>query len=261
MWASGTGGAGIAGAGVYIVARNWCNWSAETTLIVCSAVPLFMIVIYLVVLAPRVGFQVLVREEQTEDDVRKEEQLREQDLQNESLTKREYLPTLIFTYMLPLSLVYFAEYTINQGVLGTLTVFKDAKPYQVESTYRGLQLAYQIAVFISRSSIHIIKLPVLWPLPVLQLINLVILTLSSLFVWLPNLFAAYVVVVWEGLLGGLTYVNAFYRMRKETPPHLREWALGTATVGDAAGVSLAAFVSIWLESAILIFRAKSGPPP
>lgn len=257
MWASGTGGAGIAGAGIYVVARNWYNWSAETTLVVCSVVPLFMIFIYLLVLAPRVGFQMLSSEEQTEHDVQKEEQLHQQDLRDELFTKREYLPRLFFTYMLPLSLVYFAEYTINQGVLGTLTVFRDAKSHQVESTYRGLQFAYQIAVFVSRSSIHLIKLPVLWPLPVLQLVNLVILTLSSLFVWLPNLSVAYIIVVWEGLLGGLTYVNAFYRLRKETPPYLREWALSTTTIGDAAGVSLAAFVSVWLESAIMSFRARA----
>lgn len=251
-WASGTGASGIAGAGTYVLLRDVFGLSSSQALISCSWIPLVLIVIYQGVLVHSPSFESIPSEDEVENArtaVEIEEKV--------STTKKEFFPTLLKTYMIPLAVVYFAEYTINEGVLGTLTTFKNNKEYEVERIYTRLQFTYQIAVFFARSSIYVVKIHAIWVLPILQLLNLVVLAFGSMFVLVPSAAVAFLVVFWEGLLGGLTYVNAFYRIKTETPTHLKEWALGTATVGDAAGISLAAIVSIWLESAIVNFRKSS----
>lgn len=248
-WSSGTGASGIAGAGTYVLLRNVFGLSSAQTLIACSWIPLILIVIYQGVLVNSQSFERVPSGGKHEGGhTAAEEEGRP------SITERVFFPTLFWKFMLPLAVVYFAEYTINQGVLGTLTEFKNDKQYEVETIYTQLQFTYQIAVFFARSSTYFFKVHAIWVLPILQMLNLGILALSSMFVLLPSATVAFAIVFWEGLLGGLTYVNSFYRIRTETPSHLVEWALGTATVGDAAGISLAAIVSIWLESAIKNFR-------
>lgn len=251
-WASGTGASGIAGAGAYVFCRDIVRLSSSGTLIACSGFPLLMIVIYQGVLVKSSSFEPLPPDDNQEDDCLAPEA---EDLNIP--TKREFFRTLVLTYMIPLVVVYFAEYTINEGVLGTLTKFRNDKEYEVDKIYTQLQFTYQVAVFIARSSIFVIQIHTLWIMPILQLLNVFALVFSSMFVLLPSAAAAFLIIFWEGLLGGLTYVNAFYRIKRETPPHLKEWALGTATVGDAAGISLAALVSIWLEKAIINFQHSS----
>lgn len=245
-WASGTGAAGIAAAGAYIFCRDVLKLSSRYTLTLWSPLPLLLIFLYQAFLSGPADFNPV-----PDSPVHRESPISPEN----DVTKRQYLKPLICKYMLPLAIVYFAEYTINQGVLGTLTEYRDKKKYDVEKMYSSLQFTYQVAVFISRSSISIIQIQRLWILPVLQVLNLILLIMCTIFVWLPSSVFSYGIVFWEGLLGGLTYVNAFSNIRNETPTHLKEWALGLATVGDAAGVSLAALVSLWLEQAILNFRA------
>lgn len=252
-WASGTGASGIAGAGTYVFCRQVVGLSSSGTLVACSWLPLLLTVIYQGYLVHSPSFEPLSSEEKLEDGG----PLVSEPQDESSVTRREFFGTLFQAYMLPLAIVYFAEYSINEGVLGTLTNYRDDKEYEVDKIYTELQFTYQVAVFLARSSISVIQVRALWVMPILQLLNLVGLVLSSVFVWLPSPSAAFAIVFWEGLLGGLTYVNAFFRIKRETPSHLKEWALGTATVGDAAGISLAAFVSIWLERAILKFQKSA----
>lgn len=251
-WASGTGASGIAGAGTYVLCREVIGLSSSGTLIACSGLPLLMIVIYQGVLVNSPSFEPL-----PSDDKQEHDNLAPEAEDANTPTKREFFMTLVLTYMIPLAVVYFAEYTINEGVLGTLTKFKNNKDYNVDKIYTQLQFTYQVAVFIARSSIFVVKVHTLWIMPVLQLLNLFVLVFSSMLLLLPSAATAFLIVFWEGLLGGLTYVNAFYRIKRETPPHLKEWALGTATVGDAAGISVAALLSIWLEKAIVNFQHSS----
>lgn len=240
-WSSGTGGAGIAGAGLYVVFTQVFGLTSSATLMACAGLPLVTIAIYRSVLETE--FEPLSN---AEDGV-----------EEGHISQKQYFYTLLTVYMIPLATVYFSEYAINQGVLGTLTKFKDEKDHDASRTYSQLQFVYQIGVFASRSSIKIIRIRALWVLAVLQFANFLILTLSSIYGLLPSFKVAIMLVLWEGLLGGLTYVNAFFRLRTEAPPAIKEWALATASVADATGTSLAALLSIWLEQAILHFRAAN----
>lgn len=110
---------------------------------------------------------------------------------------------------------------------------------------------YQIGVFLSRSSISYVKIRSTWSMPLLQLLNLVFLTFASIFSLLPSVSVLSAIIFWEGLLGGGTYVNTFWKLRTEFPVEHREWAMAFVCVGDTAGIAFAAMVSIWLEQFIL----------
>lgn len=174
--------------------------------------------------------------------------------------RRQALPWLIGNYITPLMLVYVSEYVINQGIAGTLDRFGgEPRPdaAQASHLYVLFQTSYQLGVFLSRSSIEFVKFPWLWLLPVAQGVNLLVLLSAARWEFLPNRYFVTVVMFWEGIVGGGTYVNAFYKLRRTVPAELKAWALGAASVGDAAGITLAAVVNIWLECAIRTSRGET----
>jgi battenin len=79
--------------------------------------------------------------------------------------------------MLPLLLVYVAEYTINQGVAPTLLFPISSSPFdEYRSFYSTYGAIYQVGVFISRSSTPFIRIHNLYLPSFLQVANLVLLT-------------------------------------------------------------------------------------
>lgn len=110
--------------------------------------------------------------------------------------------------MLPLLLVYIAEYTINQGVAPTLLFPLESSPFEeYRSFYPTYNAIYQVGVFISRSSTPFFRVHHLYLPSFLQLGNLVVLTLHAMLNFIPNVYIIFAIVFWEGLLGGLVYVR------------------------------------------------------
>ncbi|KAG9121867.1 battenin CLN3 protein, partial [Ceratobasidium sp. 392] len=147
---------------------------------------------------------------------------------------------LLLKYMLPLFCVYTFEYTINQGISPTLVYpVPAAKDHPVlgsivRSTrdyYPLWQLIYQLFVFVSRSSISL-GLPVLpaalLPVPsVIQGCIMTFLAIESATGFLSGsqpesttqgvvLPTLMMLIAVEGICGGLAYVNVFYRVGQES---------------------------------------------
>ncbi|KAK7938357.1 hypothetical protein WMY93_001683 [Mugilogobius chulae] len=120
----------------------------------------------------------------------------------------------LLRFVLPLGLVYFAEYFINQGLM-ELLYFPGSFLSHAEQ-YRWYQTLYQIGVFVSRSSLCCFKVRKLWIFPVLQVLNVLFLTLAVALRFLPSAWIVFGIVLYEGLLGGGAYVNTFYFISKET---------------------------------------------
>ncbi|EUC61323.1 batten'S disease CLN3 [Rhizoctonia solani AG-3 Rhs1AP] len=146
---------------------------------------------------------------------------------------------LLVKYMLPLFCVYTFEYTINQGISPTLVYpVPDVKEHPVlgrivkslRDYYPLWQLIYQAFVFLSRSSISL-GLPALptalLPAPaVLQAIIMGTLALESSTGFLSGsepetttqgfvLPMLILLIAIEGICGGLAYVNVFYRVGQD----------------------------------------------
>ena len=86
------------------------------------------------------------------------------------LSHVKYIPRL-FKYMLPLFVVYFAEYAINQSffeLLYNANTHLGGYCLDQPAQYRWLQVIYQVGVLISRSSVSILYIKHYWVLSLLQ---------------------------------------------------------------------------------------------
>uniref|UniRef100_A0A3P9HPL0 CLN3 lysosomal/endosomal transmembrane protein, battenin n=1 Tax=Oryzias latipes TaxID=8090 RepID=A0A3P9HPL0_ORYLA len=151
----------------------------------------------------------------------------------------------LLKFMGPLALVYFAEYFINQGLL-ELLFFPNFSLSHADQ-YRWYQTIYQFGVFASRSSLHCVKIRRVWILTLLQVVNAVFLLLAVKFQFLPSAWLLFVIIFYEGLLGGAAYVNTFHFISKETESRHREFAMAASSVGDSFGIALAALAAFFVH--------------
>lgn len=150
--------------------------------------------------------------------------------------------------MLPLLLVYTAEYTINQGVAPTLLFPLKGTPFRhFRGFYPAYNALYQLGVFISRSSTPFIRFHNLYLPTFLQIVNLIILTLHALFNFIPNVYIIFAIMIWEGLLGGAVYVNTFAEISDTVRLEDREFSLGATSVSDSGGICIAGFLGMVFE--------------
>jgi battenin len=284
FWSSGTGFAGISGSAVYFFIRSSLGLSSRHALLAIAPFSLVMLMSYQFVLTPSHGSPaytgILAASDAAEgapptspstdatpaacvDDAGYESVVFEPPPPGVSL-RRVALPWLVAQYVAPLSLVYFSEYMINQGVSPTLDRFTSDAPGGLpldaagrSHLYTLYQTAYQSGVFLSRSSIEFVKFPRIWLLPPVQFANLAVLLAAALFNFLPHRYCVVAIMFFEGVVGGGMYVNAFYKLRRTVPSELRAWALGAASVGDTFGITLAAVVNIFLECGIRRLRGEA----
>lgn len=161
--------------------------------------------------------------------------------------------------MLPLLMVFIAEYVINQGVAPTLLFPLYTTPFEnFRAFYPAYNAIYQAGVFVSRSSTPFFRIHNLYLPSLLQLLNLALLTLHSLFNFIPNVWLVFLIIFWEGLLGGLVYVNTFAEISDRVPEEDREFSLGATTVSDSAGICIAGFLSMPWEVLLCRYQQIHG---
>jgi len=248
MWSSGTGGAGIVGAGSYVALTDWLGLSSRNALRFCGPTPLISGVVYFFIVNRR-------------QNDKKRTETRHTMQFGFTETRQRLFASMLYVFIIPLMMVYYAEYTINQGILPTLDQFPSSNLTDSPILYARYQVLYQIGVFLSRSSVRWIQIPSsrLWLLPVLQFLNLAILMTEAVFRWTSRITIIYAFILWEGLLGGAAYVNSFDQVSQTTPKSDREWALSVATVGDGVGVLFAAITDSILECSIRKWQDRPCP--
>jgi battenin len=161
--------------------------------------------------------------------------------------------------MIPLILVYIAEYTINQGVAPTLLFPLDSTPFtEFRSFYPTYNAIYQVGVFISRSSTPFFRIHHLYTPSLLQVVNLAILTLHAIFNIFPSVYFVFAMVFWEGLLGGLVYVSTFAEIIDNVPSEDREFSLSATSVSDSAGICIAGFIGMAFEVWLCRYQVAHG---
>lgn len=161
--------------------------------------------------------------------------------------------------MVPLFVVYFAEYTINQGVTPTLLFPLQSAPFaHFREFYPTYNAIYQTGVFISRSSTPFLRIHNLYMPSTLQVANLCLLTLHALYNFIPSVYLIFLIIFWEGLLGGFVYINAFAEITDKVPVIDREFSLAATSVSDSAGVCFAGFAGMTLELWLCDWQTKHG---
>ncbi|XP_059204701.1 battenin [Centropristis striata] len=262
-WGSGTGGAGVLGALVYS-GLTQLGLSPQKTLLLMLLIPFIMVLSYFFLLvAPPAVPQWTSRDteysavssedrQQLVDGPEEEEQDKPAPVTGDRttgpLTLTEKLDVIkgLLRFVFPLGLVYFAEYFINQGLM-ELLYFPTFFLSHAEQ-YRWYQTLYQVGVLVSRSSLCCVKIRKLWFLSLLQVVNAVVLLSAVQYQFLPSAWLVFVVVLYEGLLGGAAYVNTFYFISKETADRQREFAMAAASVGDSLGIAAAGLAAFPVHS-------------
>ncbi|KAL8707129.1 MAG: hypothetical protein Q9220_007792 [cf. Caloplaca sp. 1 TL-2023] len=286
-WGSGTGAAGLVGAGAYSIATTTIGLSIKTSLLASSLLPALMILGFFVVLPRgplRQGRQSESRSEDRRDEDPGEDRVNRED--EGLLSRPRYADAestdsgtkpgqaswktnfvrnlrrsrgLFFPFILPLLLVYMAEYMINQSVAPTLLFpLKDTPFTEYRSFYPTYATIYQLGVFISRSSLPLLRIHTLYPPSLLQWLNLLFLILQSLFSFIPSVYIVFLLIFWEGLLGGLVYVNTYAEVGERVREEEREFALGAVSVSDSAGITLAGVLGVGIEEGLCKWQVERG---
>lgn len=209
--------------------------------------------------------------------------------------KMALIKPMLLPFIAPLVLVYLFEYTINQGIAPTLLyppplpsehrllswMIKNLRDY-----YPLYQLTYQTFVFLSRSSVSILRIPpisrrLLWLPAFVQLAILLLLTSESLHFWFRDSIARSLVIVLvgiEGLAGGWTYVSVFYQIGTREGNGVKddgevdvdssatlirrgqeqEFRVGCVGVGDSMGILVAALISMPIQLALCDAQVSAG---
>lgn len=296
-WGSGTGGAGLVGAGLYVLLTNTIGLSIRTSLLTCAFLPFIMPLAFFFILpqgplrraSRKNTYAEIPRISINDEDISSLPVSSAADAllapgpgiaaeaysshsprpgspsfeSKTSLLKTHLRRTkaLFVPYMLPLLLVYVAEYTINQGVSPTLLFPVNTTPFtQYRSFYPLYAFLYQFGVFISRSSSPFIRLHNLYTPSLLQVLNLAILITHSLYFWIPSVWIVFGIIFWEGLLGGAVYVNTFAEIMESVPEQEREFSLGATSVSDSAGICVASILGMAIEGRLCDHNVKSGRP-
>lgn len=229
-YASGTGLAGVIGSSAWLILRKM---GIVEGLLVSATFPTLQLITYFCML-PRAPSN-----DDSEDGTLNRLSIEE---------KKEVGKDLLRPYMLPLFSVYLFEYTINQGVAPALSYDNRTN----RDTYPVYQLLYQIGVFLSRSSHlfnvgHLSRKQLAIP-SVIQGCIFLLLLIESV-VKQAGYYAVCIVILIEGLMGGLSYVNVFHHTSmeyKNAAAHTREYAIGLVSLSDGVGIVLASLFSIGL---------------
>lgn len=83
-----------------------------------------------------------------------------------------------------------------------------------------------------------------------QFINVIIFTNEAIFYYIPSFYIVLVLTLWEGLLGGGSYVNTFYAISNEVPEDEKQFSLACTSFSDSIGISLAGVFAIFVHNAI-----------
>ncbi|XP_046407187.1 battenin isoform X2 [Ischnura elegans] len=252
-WSSGTGGAGVIGAVSY-AGLLAAGLSSSTTLLIMVVIPALEAVVFMFLLKHpgKLGVCNAPTEEELRSMMKNVSTEPDDPMTSVKLTLREKFKIIpgLMKYMIPLVLVYFFEYFINQGIY-ELIYFPDISHWlDRQSQYRWLQVDYQVGVFLSRSSLHLFQFKWLWLLAFLQGVNVIFFTLEAVYYFTPSIWIIFALVLWEGLLGGGSYVNTFHRVSQEAPPDRKEFSVGVVCMSDSFGIAFAGILSIPAHNAL-----------
>ncbi|XP_056389254.1 battenin [Hyla sarda] len=250
-WSSGTGGAGILGALSYLGLTE-AGLSPRSSLLVMLIIPALLFISYFVLLLPPStlpqwkfpsGYSLADTSDERPLLDGPSPRLSEKRSRRTMAHKWKIIKSLL-KYMLPLSIVYFAEYFINQG-LYELIYFPNIKMSH-STQYRWFQMLYQAGVFLSRSSVRCFRIRHIWILSLLQcgIATFLLVGVAELFLPSLTLPGIFLIIVFEGLLGGAAYVNTFNNIAIESNPEDQEFAMSVACISDTLGISLSGAIAI-----------------
>lgn len=261
-WSSGTGMAGLLGSGVYMLLISIFSFPVKFTLLLFSVLPLGFLLYFKL---PRLPINYTVEIDEESDITHEVLPLRETSVFSFTGNINSTviaLKKLFIPYMFPLTTVYLFEYLINQGVSPTLLFPINSDNPSFFTKYRDMYTTYntfyQLGVFIARSTAHLLRLKNLYLISLLQFFNLLFAISQSWFYFIHNPIPILFFMLYEGFMGGASYVNTFLNIMDEVNPKEQEFALGATSIADASGILIAALIGLILEPTLCKHQVNDG---
>lgn len=270
----GTGAAGLVGSFAFLLLTNILGMPSWRALLIFAFIPCALPVIFSALLPPieyMAGYRTLSGD--NSNQIPRHIHVRDspQDfksilalLKSHTGSTLQRMRPLFKPYMIPLCSVYVAEYTINQGVSPTLLFPLEDLPRWLFKSYRDLYVVYgflyQFGVFLSRSSVTVgIRVRKLYLLNLLQTLNLGITVLQSLYDKpFTSIWPLMLLILYEGILGGLSYVNTFMSVSESIAKENREFSMACVGISDSLGIMLAGCINWWLEIHLCNLQVERG---
>ncbi len=154
-------------------------------------------------------------------------------------------------YIFNIGITYFLGYVIVHFM-----IVIEQKKYIDSPTkqYMYYNLGYQIGVFISRSSVKIVKkIGSIWILTILQSINFIFWLFLSLFGFIQSFVAIFILCISVGLIGGGAYVYGYFLIYedKEIENKLREQCLNAAFFVSEGFLIMSSLFSLLFDEIVL----------
>lgn len=251
-WSSGTGMAGIAGAIAY-AGLIQVGFTPHQTLLLLLIVPFIWAMVFWVLLKMPEQYTICQRTEASENEPLICDPNNTDRASYLSIKEKFRIMIPLLKYMIPLFLVYLAEYMINQGLYELL--YYNCWLNQAQQ-YRWYQVDYQVGVFISRSSVRIFPIKKIYIPTIIQWLILGFLIAEVWVSFIPTIWITFAVIFLEGLCGGSVYVNAFTLISEEVPAVHKEFSLGASSMADSIGISIAGGVALPLHDALCSLKKK-----
>lgn len=186
------------------------------------------------------------------------QQTKQSSISTLTVTERFHLVTSLWPYMVPLFVVYFAEYAMQSGTWAAIG-FPLHDEHARHQFYVLANWCYQAGVFLSRSAgmLWNASMTAIWIMPAAQLGFLFFFTSNAVvqFWWNWGLLLPCFVT---GLLGGSVYVQGFSAIEQDVQPSHREFALAAASVADSFGVALADIVGVVIQGCLFHLNDLDG---
>ena len=278
-WSSGTGLAGLVGASLSLIFKYF-SFDLKNLYLFITPVYIFYFLAFFLTFKLKQNIDKsrnLIKEETKEEtkDENKEQTsdnlpVRTSDLLNENynnqtdvalnenMSVQNFIKAFSFgkRYILNLFFIYFLEYTICSGLSekSNRSGYIDSKgSFFNDIQYETILLCYQLGVFISRSSLAIVKhLTFIELLTIFQTIFFILWFIESETGFISNQWVCFISLILVGLCGGGTYVGCFYFIFKDekVPPKLKELCVNISTIFNDLGVLLSSIVCIVLNFTI-----------
>ena len=151
-------------------------------------------------------------------------------------------------FAIPISISTFSLYFINQGLFELL--FFKGTSFDQPMQYRLFSTLSAVGVFLSRSSVQVIRIDKLWTIPMLQLCVLVVVMTHVLEPFLHSIYVVMVLVFLGGIFGGAGYVNTFNKINNVCDEKEKHVISAMSLIGNELAAAVAGFVAIPAHDAI-----------
>ena len=168
--------------------------------------------------------------------------------------QRFQLTLRLWPYMVPLALVYFAEYAMQSGTWAAMG-FPIGSEAARKEFYQFSNWTYQAGVLIARSS-GALWTPTrgkLWFMPALQCVFLAFSVANAYYMWWYD-WSILLLCFLVGLQGGLCYIGVYSLIAIEVAPELKEFSLAAASLADSFGIVLADVSGILIQKALYSYH-------